>query len=172
MEQAPAVLVEPPQPNEISHAKYALKIGVPPEMLEYLLRHEVFPSLRKTGRFYIIDADTAPDATTIVTRIKVLYQQHLREALDAASRLETEVESIRLDITDALENGIEPVGQLGDDLAHSVGTYRGESALEQARQDLSDAAVSVRLLHRILFPYDEAERLMQFVRPTRPTRAS
>lgn len=144
--------------ESVTHTQYARSVDVPVDLLRHLLDDGTLPSEGKRGPQYTVDPAAMPDGPGIVAACRVQYRRSLSEAIGAVRRLETEIESVRLDLTDALENGTDPVDVLGADVT-SVNALRGPSQL--ALSDLRFAVMTVEALHGSLFDHDRGRRLMR-----------
>lgn len=86
-----------------------------------------------------------PDGQGIVAAVRDLYRTRLREAIAAARKVEHEIESVRMDLADALEQGSDSVEALGSDVT-TVSTSHGPA--QHALSDLTFAVIAVEALQR------------------------
>lgn len=140
----------------VTHHQYAKRVDVPADMLRSLLDDAVLPHLAKKGPSYTVDPTVLPDGERIVALHRELYRERLRVALGATKRVSVELEAVQLDLTDALENGTDPVDVLGADMQDIITTT---GSFRQALSDLSFALIQAVAVHGELFAYDRVERL-------------
>lgn len=145
------------EPKLITHIAYAKRVNLDPEMLALALDAELITGFAKVGAYWRFPPTSGPTAEEVVGAVRDLHRRRLRVVLGAIGKLEAEVESLKLDVVDALENGIDPVSELGTDLERFNGGYHDQ--VGRAARDVGDSVLFVQLAHRQLYEHDRAARL-------------
>lgn len=114
--------------------------GVPIDVIKQLIEDNQLPgAVRGTNGHHYLRADAAPTWQQVHDLVEKQLQAHLVRARDAQRRVAQEVESVGLDIDEAIEH---PGQLLGDDLAalDVMGTrIRSRSPLTNALRRLEES---------------------------------
>lgn len=144
----------------VSSSAYARELGVDKRLVELLSALGSLPVLEERGRIYQLERVALPtSASDLVTLGRDAYRDLLERTLGVVAKLESEVEAMRFDLQDALENGTDPVQPLGNNIraAEHSRTNRGTS-FDSVRTDLGWVLLELLQFNEVLLEHDRSAR--------------